>query len=99
MSRQQVKTKVRTELKYPSNYNVIIFNDDFTPMDFVIRILIEIFNRNITTAKDLTMLVHDKGSAIAGTYNAEIADQKCTEAIAISRASGHPLQLKVERVE
>ena len=41
MSRQQVKTKVRTELKYPSNYNVIIFNDDFTPMDFVIRILIE----------------------------------------------------------
>jgi|TARA_B100001094_G_scaffold138327_1_gene133925 ATP-dependent Clp protease adaptor protein ClpS len=99
MSKQQTKTKVRTELRYPSNYNVIIFNDDFTPMDFVIRILVEIFNKNLNTAKDQTMLVHNKGSAIAGTYNHEIADQKCTEAIAISRASGHPLQLKVERVE
>ena len=99
MSREQIKTQVRTELKYPSRFNVIVINDDFTPMDFVIRILVEIFNKNLETAKDITLLVHNKGSAVAGTYNLEIAEQKCTEAVTISRAAGHPLQLKIEQVE
>jgi ATP-dependent Clp protease adaptor protein ClpS len=98
MAKEAVKRKVNVELRYPSRYNVVIYNDDYTPMDFVIKLLVDIFNKNIDTAKDLTMLVHNKGSAVAGTYNHEIAEQKCTEALTMSRMSGHPLQLKVEQV-
>mgnify|MGYP001262156586 CR=1 FL=1 len=99
MAKEAVKTRTTTELRYPSRFNVVIYNDDFTPVEFVIKLLIEIFNKNITTAKTLTQSVHTDGQATVGSYNSEIAEQKCTEAITVSRASGHPLQLKVERIE
>jgi ATP-dependent Clp protease adaptor protein ClpS len=98
MAKEAVKTKTSTELRYPSRFNVVIYNDDFTPVEFVITLLIEIFNKNITSAKTLTQTVHSDGQAVAGTYNSEIAEQKCLEAVAVSRSSGHPLQLKVERI-
>ena len=98
MAKEAVKTRTSTELRYPSRFNVVIYNDDFTPVEFVITLLIEIFNKNITTAKTLTQSVHTDGHAIVGSYNSEIAEQKCAEAIAVSRGSGHPLQLKVEKI-
>tara|TARA_B100000902_G_scaffold34893_1_gene41974 strand:- start:63659 stop:63961 length:303 start_codon:yes stop_codon:yes gene_type:complete len=98
---EQVEQKTRTNvgLKYPPRYDVIIFNDDFTPVEFVIKLLVEIFNKNLKSAKDLTLEVHESGSAVAGTYSHEIAEQKCGEAITVSRGQGHPLQLKVNKVE
>ena len=51
MAKEAVKTKTSTELRYPSRFNVVIYNDDFTPVEFVITLLIEIFNKNITSAK------------------------------------------------
>ena len=80
-------------------FDVIIFNDDYAPVEFVIKFLVEIFNKNVDTAKELTMTIHEHGQAVAGTYNFEIAEQKTTEALATSRASGHPLQLKTRQVE
>lgn len=99
MTQEAVKSRTSTELRYPPRYDVIVMNDDYTPVDFVIRILVEIFNKNVETAKEVTMQVHEHGQGVAGTYNWEIAEQKTTEAIATSRASGHPLQLKTKQVE
>lgn len=99
MTQEAVKQKTAVELRYPPRYDVIIFNDDYTPVEFVIKLLVEIFNKNVDTAKELTMTVHEHGQAVAGTYNFEIAEQKTTEALATARASGHPLQLKTRQVE
>jgi ATP-dependent Clp protease adaptor protein ClpS len=99
MSKEAVKTKTKSQLGYPPRYNVVIFNDDFTPMEFVIKLLIEVFNKNINTAKEVTMQIHENDTAIAGCYNFEIAEQKCAEATSIARASGHPLQLKTFPIE
>ena len=99
MTQEAVKQKTAVELRYPPRYDVIIFNDDYTPVEFAIKLLVEIFNKNVDTAKELTMTVHEHGQAVAGTYNFEIAEQKTTEALATARASGHPLQLKTRQVE
>jgi ATP-dependent Clp protease adaptor protein ClpS len=99
MAKEAVKTRTSTELRYPGRYNVVIYNDDYTPVEFVIKMLVEVFNKDVNTAKSLTQEIHSQGASIAGTYNAEIAEQKCSEGISISRANGHPLQLKVEKVE
>ena len=99
MAKEAVKTRTSTELRYTGRYNVVIYNDDYTPVEFVIKLLVEVFNKNVNTAKSLTQEIHTQGASVVGTYNAEIAEQKCSEGISIARASGHPLQLKVERVE
>ena len=62
MAKSNVKTKSSTkskvDIKYPERYNVIFINDDYTPMDFVIHLLIEIFNKSINQAKDITLTIH-----------------------------------------
>ena len=67
MAKESTSTVSKTELKFPSRYNVVLINDDYTPMDFVIQLLIEIFNRSINEAKDITMQIHENGKGIAGT--------------------------------
>jgi len=98
MARSKSKTIQRTQIKYPSRYNVIILNDDYTPMDFVIKLLIEVFNKDINQAKDVTMQIHEKGKAIAGSYNYEVAEQKVSEVTLISRHHGHPLKAIQEEI-
>jgi ATP-dependent Clp protease adaptor protein ClpS len=96
--KSKVSTKSKADIKYPERYNVIFVNDDYTPMDFVIHLLIEIFNKSINQAKDITLTIHQEGRAIAGTYNYEIGEQKVQEATLISRHNGHPLQIVLEKV-
>lgn len=102
MAKSNVKTKSSTkskvDIKYPERYNVVFINDDYTPMDFVIHLLIEIFNKSINQAKDITLTIHKEGRAIAGTYNFEIGEQKVQEATVVSRHNGHPLQIILEKV-
>ena len=102
MAKSNVKTKSSTkskvDIKYPERYNVVFINDDYTPMDFVIHLLIEIFNKSINQAKDITLTIHKEGRAIAGTYNFEIGEQKVQEATVVSRHNGHPLQIVLEKV-
>jgi len=98
MARAKSKTIQRVELKYPDRFNVIILNDDFTPMDFVIKLIIEVFNKNIEQAKDLTVKVHKDGKAIVGTYNQEIGEQKVNEVTLLSRHHGHPLKSIMEKI-
>lgn len=89
-------TATVTKLKVPSLYKVVLLNDDFTPMDFVIQVLMEIFNKNATEAHSLTMDVHDKGRGIAGTYSKEVAEQKVYESNSVAKNYKHPLKAILE---
>lgn len=97
-SKTQTQSREKTAIKYPNRYNVVIFNDDFTPMEFVIQLLIEVFNKNIEEAKDITLAIHNDGKAVAGTYSYEIAEQKVAECIVICRYNGYQLKVDLEKV-
>lgn len=100
MSRQtQDATKTITEIKYPDRFNVVLLNDDFTPMEFVIQLLVEVFNTSIEEAKEVMIKVHEEGKGVAGMYGLEIAEQKQQESTIISRHHGHPLKVIIEKVE
>ena len=100
MSKQtQEATRTITELKYPERFNVVIINDDFTPMEFVIQLLIEIFNKSTSEAKEVMLNVHNNGKGIAGTYGLEIAEQKQQESTVIARHHSHPLKVVLEKIE
>tara|TARA_B100000927_G_scaffold290101_1_gene288113 strand:- start:1478 stop:1777 length:300 start_codon:yes stop_codon:yes gene_type:complete len=98
MAKSKTKTISKTILKYPDRFNVIILNDDYTPMDFVIKLIIEVFNKNIEQAKDITVQIHEHGKAIVGSYNQEIGEQKVNEVTLISRHHGHPLKAILEKI-
>jgi ATP-dependent Clp protease adaptor protein ClpS len=98
MANTKTTSKEKTTVSYPQRYSVIIHNDDFTPMEFVVQLLIEIFNKTIDDATDITMTIHSTGKAIAGVYSFEVAEQKTHEANIISRHHGHPLKITVEPV-
>jgi len=99
MAKESTSTVSKTELKFPSRYNVVLINDDYTPMDFVIQLLIEIFNRSINEAKDITLQIHENGRGVAGTYSHEVAEQKHAESVMISRHHGHPLKIIIEKMQ
>jgi len=91
-----IDEKIIKDIKEPGKYNVIMLNDDGTPMNWVIGVLKEIFRHSDTSAEALTMSIHNDGSAVVGTYKYEIAEQKSIETINASRANGFPLQVRVE---
>ena len=96
---EQSSTRELTRIKPPSKYNVVLLNDDATPMDFVIQLLVSIFNKTDKIANDITLEVHEKGRAIAGTYMFEVSEQKCTEVLSGAKLSGYPLAATVEQAE
>ena len=91
-----IDEKIKQTVKEPSLYNVIMLNDDTTPMEWVIGILKEVFRHSSADAEYLTMTIHNEDSAVVGTYKYEIAEQKSVEAVNASRNQGFPLQLKIE---
>ena len=90
------KSLVTTDLIEPRKYKVIFFNDDKTPMDFVVSLLVELFKHTRDTAEALTMKIHDEGSGVVGLYIYEIAEQKAIEATTLCRDNGFPLRIKIE---
>lgn len=98
MAQTQIKTQTTTTLTYPNRYNVVILNDNFTPVDFVIRMLIEVFNKDIDTANGITMEIHHNGKGVAGCFSKEIAEQKVHECNILSSHAGHPLKTITETV-
>jgi ATP-dependent Clp protease adaptor protein ClpS len=92
-----IDEKIEQVIATPESYKVIFLNDDKTPMDFVIDVLVSIFRHSQDTAKDLTMQVHNEGSAIVGVYSFELAEQKSIEATNLSRNHGFPLQIRLEK--
>jgi ATP-dependent Clp protease adaptor protein ClpS len=82
--------------KEPGKYKVIVLNDDTTPVEFVVAMFIQIFKHSQGSALELTMKIHNEGSAIAGIYSHEIAEQKIADATNLARGHGFPLTLKAE---
>lgn len=92
----QIDEKVKQTAQEPKHWKVILLNDDYTPMDFVIQVLQEIFKHSQDTATNITMQIHNEGSGIAGVYSFEIAEVKAVEATTLARTNGFPLQIKME---
>ena len=80
----------------PPRFKVVLLNDNETPMEWVIEVLTSIFKHSETTAKELTLIIHNDGAGIAGIYTYEIAEQRSLEAVSASRDRGFPLQIKLE---
>jgi ATP-dependent Clp protease adaptor protein ClpS len=92
----KIDEKVKQKIEEPKRWKVILLNDDYTPMEFVIQVLQEIFKHSQDTATNITMQIHNEGSGIAGVYNFEIAEVKAVEATTLARSNGFPLQVKME---
>jgi ATP-dependent Clp protease adaptor protein ClpS len=92
----QQKNLVTTNLIEPRKFKVIFINDDKTPMDFVIDVLMNIFNHDTDSSQKLTVKIHTEGSAVVGVYPYEIAEQKGIETTHLARQAGYPLTVKVE---
>ncbi len=87
----------KVEIKEPNLYNVILLNDDATPMQFVVQILIEIFQHHPDSAFAVMMAVHEKGQGVAGTYYKEIAYQKEIDVTRLAQSYEYPLRVRVEQ--
>jgi len=88
---------VKTDLKPPRRYNVIYMNDDVTSIEFVIESLKTVFNHEQQFAEELTMRIHEEGSAVVATLPYEIAEEKGVEATLLARNHGFPLQIKIDQ--
>ena len=93
----KIDEKVKINITEPKRYKVIFLNDDKTPIEFVIELLMSIFKHTEETAKQLTLAVHNEGSAVVGVYTFEIAEQKGVEATHLARQAGFPLQVKIDQ--
>ena len=91
-----IDEKIKINVKEPKRYKVVMLNDDFTPMDFVISVLMRFFKHSENTATVLTTQIHEEGSGIAGIYSYEIAERKALETTKESQQNGFPLRLKLE---
>jgi len=89
--------KARPETKKPSMYKVIMLNDDYTPMEFVVHILRAFFHKSREEATNIMLTVHRQGIGICGIYTYEIAETKVTQAVDFARRHEHPLQLTLEK--
>jgi ATP-dependent Clp protease adaptor protein ClpS len=89
--------KDEVKAKCPSMWNVVFYNDDYTPMEFVEFVLKRIFHIATLDALALTLVVHTKGKGIAGTYTFEVAEQKQCEVLLMAKSEEHPLRVEVEQ--
>jgi ATP-dependent Clp protease adaptor protein ClpS len=92
----QIDEKIKIKTQMPKRWKVILVNDDSTPMDFVISVLMDIFKHTEDSARDIMLQVHETGSGVAGIYSFEIAEAKAVEATSTARTNGFPLQIKLE---
>ena len=88
--------EARPKLKQPPLYRVVLINDDYTPMEFVVDILQTIFGMERTRATQVMLEVHTKGKGICGVYNFEIAETKVAQVMAIAQQHQHPLLCEME---
>ncbi|RYV01699.1 ATP-dependent Clp protease adapter ClpS [Shewanella sp. OPT22] len=97
-SAEVVEGDVLTELSPPSMYQVVLNNDDYTPMDFVVEVLEVFFNKNEQQATDIMLTIHHQGKGICGTYPFDIAETKVIQVNQFSRDNEHPLLCTLEKI-
>lgn len=92
----QLRERQRINLKEPRRFKVIMYNDDFTTMDFVVMILIQVFLKSEEEANDLMLQIHHFDRAVVGIYSYDIAISKAKKATNMAREQGYPLRLTTE---
>jgi ATP-dependent Clp protease adaptor protein ClpS len=98
MTQSETRTKIKpsTTVKEPPLFRVIYLNDNQTTYDFVIESLVDYFNYTVETAEQLTVDIHETGSAVVAVLPFEVAEQKGVEVTMLARAQSYPLQIKLE---
>ncbi len=92
-----IAVKPRAKTQRPSLYKVLLLNDDYTPMEFVVYVLERFFNLDHAQAFEIMMTVHHKGVAVVGIYPYEVAETKVTQVMDCARSNQHPLQCTMEK--
>ena len=92
-----VATRTRPRTKKPSNYKVLMLNDDYTPMEFVVLVLQRFFTMSIEDATRVMLQVHQQGIAVCGVFTYEVAETKVSQVIDFARENQHPLQCTLEK--
>jgi ATP-dependent Clp protease adaptor protein ClpS len=92
-----VVVKPKPKTKRPSLYKVLMLNDDYTPMEFVVYVLERFFNIGHERAVEIMLTVHNKGVAVVGVYPFEVAETKVTQVMDCARSNQHPLQCTMEK--
>lgn len=92
-----VMTRTKPKVKKPSLYKVLLLNDDYTPMEFVVYVLQIVFSKSGEDAQRIMLHVHQKGVGVCGVYTFEIAETKVTQVMDMAKEHGHPLQCTMEK--
>jgi ATP-dependent Clp protease adaptor protein ClpS len=92
-----VLTRTKPKAKKPSLYKVLLLNDDYTPMEFVVLVLETVFSKSREDAYRVMLHVHQTGVGICGVYTFEVAETKVTQVMDMAKESGHPLQCTMEK--
>ena len=87
----------KPKTKKPSMYNVLLLNDDYTPMEFVVTVLEKVFNKKAEEATQIMLHVHKKGIGVCGTFTYEVAESKCKAVLDMAKKSEHPIQCTMEK--
>ena len=93
----RVATRTRAKTKKPSNYKVLMLNDDYTPMEFVVLVLQRFFKMDIEDATRVMLHVHQRGVGVCGIFSYEVAETKVARVIDFARENQHPLQCTLEK--
>lgn len=89
-------TKTVTKLKEVKMWRVVLLNDDYTPIDFVIAVLVQLFHKSEDDAANIAQNIHERGRGVAGVYIKEISLQKASDTCQAAKAHGHPLKAVAE---
>ena len=92
-----VLLETKPKAKKPSMYNVLLLNDDYTPMEFVVLVLESVFNKKQEEATQIMLHVHKNGVGVCGTFTYEVAEAKCKSVMDLSKKHEHPLQCTMEK--
>lgn len=92
-----IALKIRPKTKKPSMYKVIVLNDDYTPMEFVVMLLQSVFHKSKEEATRIMLHVHQRGVGICGVYSYDVAETKVAHVMDMARRNEHPLQATMER--
>jgi ATP-dependent Clp protease adaptor protein ClpS len=94
---QGVLTRAKPKTKKPSMYKVLLLNDDYTPMEFVVMVLEQVFNKSREDAHTIMLHVHQKGVGVCGIYTYEVAETKVMQVMDAAKRASHPLQCTMEK--
>ena len=92
-----VQTRTKPKLKIPRKYKVLIHNDDYTTMEFVVWVLTSVFHHTSAGATRVMLHVHQTGIGVAGTYTRDVAETRVDQVLNLARENGHPLQCTMEK--